>query len=76
MGVDFGVLGADHPSLSANIISWLRSKQASDWISHPYWMYTRGGSRPKNPGWIHYPDPSRRSIFVPGHSGTVCTYNL
>ncbi len=39
----------------------------------------RGGSRPKNPGRIRDgsgTDLSRRSIFVPGHSGTVCTYNL
>ena len=39
-GVDFGVLGADL-SPSDVVMSWLRLQHASDWISHPYWMYTK-----------------------------------
>ena len=40
VGGGVGVLGVD---LSPNdiVASLLRLQQASDWISHPYWMYTK-----------------------------------
>jgi hypothetical protein len=39
-GVDFGIMGVDL-SLCDVVMSWLRLQQASDWIPHPYWMYTK-----------------------------------
>ena len=39
-GVDFGVLGVDL-SWCDVVMSLLRLQQASDWIPHPYWMYTK-----------------------------------
>jgi hypothetical protein len=40
LGVDFGDFGVDL-SLYDVVMSWLRPQQASDWIPHPYWMYTK-----------------------------------
>ena len=39
-GVDFEVLRVD-PSRYDVVMSLLRLLQASDWIPHPYWMYTK-----------------------------------
>ncbi len=39
-GVDFGIMGVDLSPCDI-VMSWLRLQQASDWIPHPYWMYTK-----------------------------------
>ena len=39
-GVNFGVLGVDLSWYDV-VMSLLRLLQASDWIPHPYWMYTK-----------------------------------
>ena len=37
---DYGVLGVDLSPCDV-VMSLLRLHQASDWIPHPYWMYTK-----------------------------------
>ncbi len=39
-GVDFGFWGVDLSPCNV-VMSWMRLQQASDWIPHPYWMYTK-----------------------------------
>jgi hypothetical protein len=39
--MDFGVLGPDLSPGDVLVMSWLRLQHASDWISHPYWVYTK-----------------------------------
>ncbi len=40
LGVDFGDFGV-YLSLSDVVMSLLRLTEASDWVPHPYWMYTK-----------------------------------